>query len=167
MEPAAIPDVSVPLKSTLDLFLGFGADFFAFIFVAAVIAVFAFYFGSDRLMPLTAGLYAAIPLYTYFPFTEALGSNPYLSIGLYAILAILATICFSGLSYFMAGGGVGFLKTGALAVIIAGFVLAVSIHTLSIESVYTLSEPTKALFDPKFLFWWLLAPLAGLFVMGR
>ena len=167
MDVIGVPDVSIPLKSTLDLFIGFGADFFAFIVVAALIAAFAFYFGSDRLMPLTAGLYAGIPLYTYFPYTTMLGDNAYFSIALYAVLAVLATVAFSGLSYFMASGGAGFLKTGGLSIIIAGFILAVAVHLLPTQSVYTFSEPTRALFNLKFLFWWLVAPLAGLFILGR
>lgn len=168
MDPASVPDVSVPLKSALDLFIGFGADFFAFIVAAALIAAFAFYFGADRLMPFAAGLYAALPLYARFPYMEALGGNPYLEVALFAILVLVGTVAFSGLSYLLQSGGGGMLKTGALSVILAGFVLAIAVHVLPVSEFYTFSEPTRALFESEHaFFYWMLSPLAGLFLLGR
>jgi hypothetical protein len=157
-----------PVRSFIDILLGFGTDFFAFIVLASVIAVFAFYFGGDRLMPLIASLYAAIPLYTNFPFLSSLPNTPYVLIGLYLTLAVIALIAFSGLSYFMASSTVGFLNIAVLSGLTAGLFLAIAIHILPIEEVYTLSEPTKALFTSEnAFFWWLAAPLAGLFFFGR
>ncbi len=148
--------------------LSFGADFFAYIVVAALIAGFALFFGSDRFMALVAGIYAAIPLYMFFPYKDMLGDSPYLSVGLYLLFAALALVAFSGLSTFLSSTGFGFVRTIILSVLIAGFLLAVAIHILPMDKIYTFSGPTKALFSSSTAyFWWLVAPLAGIFFFGR
>ena len=130
-------------------------------------AVFAFYFGGDRLVPLIAALYAGIPLYQFFAYKESVGDNPYLLVGLYVVLVVLSLLAFSGLSYF-AGGALGFLKMGGLSILTAGLILAIAVHILPVGSIYSFSEPAKALFaSDQAFFWWLLAPLAGLFLFGR
>ena len=164
----AVPDVSGQVTSAMDLFFGLGVDFFSFIVVAALVAVFAFYFGGDRLVPLMAALYAAIPLYMFFAYKDIVGDTPYLLVGLYVVLVVLSLIAFSGLSYFTGGGAIGFLKVGTLSILTAGLMMAIAIHVLPFESLYSFSEPTKALFaSDQAFFWWLLAPLAGLLVFGR
>ena len=168
MGASSTPDIIEPVRSFIDLLINFGTDFFAFIVIAGVIAAFAFYFGGDRLLPLFAALYAAIPLYQNFPFTSLLPDTPYALIGLYLALVVAGVIAFSGLSYFMASSSVGFLNIGVLSALAAGLLLAIAIHILSIEEVYAFSEPTKALFTSEnSFFWWLAAPLVGLFFFGR
>jgi len=168
MDPVGVPNIGAPLKMTMDIVIAFGADFFVFIVIAAVIAVFAFYFGSDRLSALIGGVYAAIPLYLAFPYRELLPDSPSVSIGIFMAFGALATIAFTGLSAFIASSSTNFLRVGALSVIIAGFIIAVAIHVLPVEQVYTFSAPTKALFaSSTSYFWWLTAPLAGLFFLGR
>ena len=168
MDPLGVVSVAEPLDSAASLIISFGLDFFAFIVVAAVIAAFAFYFGGDRLMPLIAALYAGVLLYAQFPYMSYIPNNPYFSIAIYLGLVAVALIAFSGLSYFMSGGAVGMVKLLGLSVLTAGLVLAIAIHVLPIDQVYTISEPTKALFAGDLMyFWWLAAPLAGLFFFGR
>jgi hypothetical protein len=162
------PDISGSLGSTMDMVMQFAADFLAFIVVAALIAAFAFYFGRDRLMALIGGLYAAIPLYQAFPFFESLPQNPYIEIGVFLAFLFAGLIAFSGLSAFLARSASNFLGTGILSVVTAGFVLAVAVHILPVSEIYTFSEPTLALFsDDQIFFWWLLAPLGGLFFFGK
>ncbi len=155
-------------QSILDMFFGLGADFFAFIVVAAVIAGFAFYFGGDRLIPLTAAIYAAIPIYGAFIYRDMLPDGAYISLGLYLLIVLIAAAAFSGLIIFGTGGGIGFVKLLGLSVLTAGLLLAVAIHNLPIQEVYVMSPPTLALFgsDTAYLAW-LTAPLAGLFLFGR
>ena len=168
MAPLGLPAVSASFTDVTHTLLSFGTDFFAFIVLAALIALFAVTFGSDRLMPLTAGIYAGIPLYTAFPYREMLGDNPYVVIGLYLFFVIIGLVAFSGLASFLSSTGLGFVRTVALSIVIAGFLLAVAIHILPAQEVYAFSEPTKALFaSPVAYFWWLVAPLAGVFFLGR
>ncbi|MBI3573457.1 hypothetical protein HY090_00210 [Candidatus Kaiserbacteria bacterium] len=152
----------------LDLLLSFSADFIAFIVLTVAVMLFALYFGRDRLSPLIAGLYAALALYTAFPYTLSLLSGPYMKIGLYLVFAVLGFITFSGLSYFTAAHSGGFLTELIVAILIAGFLLAISTHVLPVQDIYTFTPATKALFaSDQAFFWWLFAPLAGLFFIGR
>lgn len=158
-----------PLQSAVDTVISFGTDFFAFIVIAAVIAAFSFYFGRDRLMALIAALYAAIPLYQKFPYASLLPpNNAYVQIGLYLAFVLLGTVAFSGLSAFLARSTSSFLGTAVLSITTAGLLLAVGIHILPLQQVYTISAPTIALFaSDQMFFWWLAAPLAGLFFFGK
>ena len=155
-------------QSLVDTVIRCGTEFSAFIVIAALVMAFAFYFGHDRLLPLIAALFMAITLSKAFPFSSMLPVNPYTQVGLYAGFVVIGLIAFSGLSYFMASGSIGFVKTGILSVLTAGLIIAIAIHFLSIENIYAFSAPTKALFaSNQAFFWWLIAPLAGLFFLGR
>lgn len=167
MEPNVTPPVGDALRSSVDLFIGFGTDFFAFIFVAAIVAAFSFYFGRDRLIPLVAGLLAAIPLYTHFAFIGLLGTNPLLHIGLFAAFTLLGVVAFMGLSGWVPSSGTGFVKVLGLSAITAGLILSIALNILPLSEVYTVSEPTHALFSSQNFFWWLLAAVGGVFLLGR
>jgi hypothetical protein len=160
-------DFAGALQWTVDFVIHAGTDFFAFVAVAAVVAAFAFYFGRDRFMPLVASLYAAIPLWQVFPWHQFI-TTPLVSIALYFGIALAALIAFSGLSAFLAGGSVGFIKLILLSGLTAGMILAIAIHILPVHELYTFSPPTLALFSSDQAFFiWLAAPLAGLFFFGR
>ncbi|XKT74270.1 MAG: hypothetical protein ACJKTH_02865 [Patescibacteria group bacterium UBA2163] len=160
-------DLGGTLQYLLDLIVDFSSDFFAFIVVAAAIAAFAFYFGRNRIVPLTAALYAAIPLYMQFPYMEYI-TTPLLHIALYLGITALALVAFSNLASFVAEGSIGFIKLVTLSASVAGLLLAVSIHVLPVEDIYTFSAATRALFAPgEAFFLWLVLPLAGIFVLGR
>lgn len=162
------PSIAEPLKAALDYVIAFGADFFAFIVVAGAIATLAFYFGRDRLISLIAALYAAIVLYRAFPYGSLIPSDPYIQIGVFVGFTLIALIAFSGLSFFLARSTSSFLGTGVLSVVTAGLILAIAIHVLPVQTLYTFSQPTMALFSSvEMFFWWLLAPLVGLFFFGR
>ena len=154
---------------TVDFFVQVGTDFFAFIVVAGFVAAFAFYFGRDRLMAFIAGLYAAIVLYRAFPYGSFLPQdNPYVQIGVFVGFFLAALVAFSGLSAFLARQTSGIFGTLVLSAVTAGLILAIAIHILPVQSLYTFSAPTLALFaSAEMFFWWLLAPLAGLFFFGR
>jgi hypothetical protein len=166
MDSTSSLDVGDALQGAVNLFLGFGSDVFIFITLVALIAVFAFYFGRDRLMPLVAGIYAALVLYAHFPYTEYL-TSPYLSIGLFFGLSFVGMIAFSGLAGFFSSSGVGFIKVVGLSVITALFVMAVAVNILPASEIHTFSTPTLALFAKDFFFWWLVAPLVGVFILGK
>jgi len=152
----------------LDFIVGFATDFLAFIVVAAAIAAFAFYFGRNRLMPLIAAIYAAIPLYLFFPFQTPLLQDHYIAIGLYLLFVFLALVAFSGLSAFMASADRSLLRVVGMSVLVAGALLAIGIHILPLEQIYTFNAATKALFaSSQSFFWWLVAPLIGLFFLER
>jgi len=165
---ATTSNIQSQLHNLSSLITGVGSDFFAFIILTAIFLGFSFYFGRDRFAPLIAALYAALALYVAFPFTFSFLNGPYPHIALFAGLVLLGFIAFSGLSYFMAQQSSGIIGSLMLSAIIAGFVLAISIHVLPVQDVYTFTDATKALFaSNQAYFFWLLAPLAGLFFIGR
>ncbi|MBY0539041.1 hypothetical protein K2P56_01215 [Patescibacteria group bacterium] len=163
------PGIAEPLKAALDYVIAFGADFFAFIVVAGAIATIAFYFGRDRLISLIAALYAGIVLYRAFPYGSLFpADNAYIQIGVFVGFTLVSLLAFSGLSFFLARSTSSFLGTAILSGVTAGLILAISIHVLPVQTIYTFSAPTLALFaSPEMFFWWLVAPLAGLFFFGR
>ena len=169
MDPLGGQSILEPFRALTDFIIGFGIDFIAFIIIAGLIAAYAFYFGRDRLVALIGGLYAAVLLYQKFPYGSFLpADNPYIQIGLYVGFTLVAMIAFSGLSFFLARSTSSFLGTAILSIVTAGLILAIGIHILPVQQLYTFSAPTLALFssDQSF-FWWLVAPLAGLFFFGK
>jgi hypothetical protein len=162
------PSIEGPLRTAVDYVIAFGTDFFAFLVVAGIIAALAFYFGRDRLVALIAALYAAITLYRAFPYWTSIPNDPWVQIGVFAVFAAASLIAFSGLSFFLARSTSGFLGTAILSGVTAGLILAIAVHVLPVQTLYTFSPPTMALFaSPEMFFWWLLAPLLGLFFFGR
>lgn len=170
MDPLAATDVGQSLDSVVDVVVAFGADFFAFIVLAAVIFGMAFYFGRDRLLALMAAVYAAVVLYQTFPYTSWLPEgNAWVQIGLYLVFLIAGWVAFSGLSYFLSRSDTeGFLGTAILSAATAGILIAIGVHVLPVTEIYTFSAPTLALFQSEEAFFlWLLAPLAALFAFGK
>lgn len=160
--------VEGPLRAAVDYVIAFGTDFFAFLVVTGIIAALAFYFGRDRLVSLVAALYTAVVLFRAFPYGSMLPSDPWIQIGLFILFVAAGLIAFSGLSFFLARTTSGFLGTAILSGVTAGLILAISIHVIPVQTFYTFSAPTLALFaSPEMFFWWLVAPLLGLFFFGR
>ncbi len=154
--------------SALNFIIGFGNDFFVFIITAGLVVGFAFFIGRNRLMPLIAGLYTAIPIYIFFPFQSTLLSDPWIALALYAVTTFLAYTAFSGLSHFMGSAPRSFLRVGSISVIVAGMLLAVGIHVLPLENIIAFNAVTKALFASNLSFFlWLIAPLGALFFLER
>lgn len=161
-------DIGARFHAALNFIIGFGQDFLPFIILAGLVAGFAFFLGRNRLMPLIAAMYTAIPLYLFFPFQTALLQDHYIAIALYLLFVFLSFVAFSGLSFFMASAPRSFLRVGAMSILVAGTLLAIGIHILPLEQIYTFNSATKALFaSNQSFFWWLLAPLVGLFFLER
>ncbi len=167
MNTDVVPSANDALHNLVSQLSSFSTDFFSFIVITAAVLLFALYFGRDRTAPLIAALYASLVLYEAFPF-PAMIPGPYLQIGLYLLFTAILFIAFSGLSYFMAARSGGFVVEVIMAALVAGFVLAISIHVLPVQQIYLFTDATKSLFaSNQAFFWWLVAPLAGLFFLGR
>lgn len=161
-------DVGSTLETVTAILVHFATDFFAFLVVAAVVAAFAFYFGRDRIVPLIAALYASIPLFIYFPYDTSAFGGVIVTLALWLFFVLIGLVAFSGLGAFIASGSVGIVKMLLLSGATAGLVLAIFIHILPVQDIYTFSGPTIALFDSsEAFFFWLVAPLVGIFFLGR
>lgn len=161
-------DVGTTLQFLTDTLVSFSTDFFAFLVVAAVVAAFAFYFGRSRIVPLVAALYASIPLFIFFPFDTTPYGGVIVTLALWLGFVLLSMVAFSGLAAFVASGSIGLIKLVVLSGATAGLVLALAVNVLPVEEIYTFSAPTLALFNtPEAFFFWLAAPLVGIFLFGR
>ncbi len=168
METINPSDVGGTLEFLTTTAIHLATDFFAFLVIGGVIAGFALYAGRDRFAPLIAALYASIPLFMFFPYDVSAYGGVIVQLALWVFIVLLALVAFSGLSSFVAGGSIGLIKLLILSATTAGFLIAVGIHILPVEQVYTFSAPTRALFvSSEALFFWLVAPLAALFLFGR
>ncbi len=161
-------DVGATLETVTTILVHFATDFFAFLVVAAVVAAFAFYVGRDRIVPLIASLYASIPLFVYFPYDTSAFGGIIVTLALWVTFVLLGLVAFSGLSAFIASGSVGLIKMLALSAATAGLIIAIGVHILPVQTIYSFSAPTLALFNStEAFFFWLVAPLAGIFLFGR
>lgn len=162
-------DIGEVLQSVVNFVIAFSTDFFAFLVVAGLILGFAFYFGRDRILALIAGIYAAVVLYQAFPYASILpNSSAPVLIALFIAFVVAGWLAFSGMSFFLAKSESGLLGTAILSAATAGLLIAVGIHVLPLEQLYTFSVPTKALFESaEMFFWWLVAPLVALFFFGK
>ncbi|MBV9349730.1 MAG: hypothetical protein JO026_03185 [Patescibacteria group bacterium] len=158
-------------ESEIQIFLnhlgGFATDFLPLIVLTGLLLLYSVYFGRDRFAPLIAGLYAALVLYTAFPYTLAVLAGPLAKVLFFGALTVLTTFAFSGLSHFMARAGSSLLSSIILSIAVAGFLTAISLHTLPVTEVYHFNAATKALFATnQAFFWWLAAPLVAVFFFG-
>ncbi|PIR85516.1 hypothetical protein COU15_00265 [Candidatus Kaiserbacteria bacterium CG10_big_fil_rev_8_21_14_0_10_45_20] len=161
-------DLGGNLDSVLNFFIHFGSEFLAFIVLTAIVVAFTFYFGRERIAPLIAGLYIAIPLYQIFPYEEGILTTPLLQISFYLLIVVLTMVAFSGLSSVFPTSGGGLIGLVILSAITAGMVIAIAIHILPVESLYTFSGATKALFESSQAFFlWMVAPIVGVFFFSR
>ena len=163
-----LSQIGALLQTIWNNILQFSAEFLAFVVVSAGVAAFAFYFGRNRILPFIAALYASIPLYVSSPFDLSPYGGAIVEIAFWILLVFLAYVAFSSLGSFIASVSVGFLNVVILSVTTAGLILAIAISVVPIQTFYTFTPATLALFNtPQGFFFWLVAPLAALFVFTR
>lgn len=149
-----------------------GGDFVIVIVLLALFFVFAWYVGRGPFVAILFALYAAYATYIVFPYMSYLPSAPASSsvlahIGLYAALTlifyiILRRVVVSDFLY------IAVLGLVVLALLAAGFVIALAYHTFDVTSIYQFTPAIDALFAPKeYFFWWFAGPAIGLFFLAR
>ena len=160
METASIIDF---LKESLYLILVFGG-----------FLLYSMVRGKQSLINLIMGLYLALLLSIEFPYYDALigsagaASESVIKIIIFAGFAIFSTILFGHLMprEFDETAFEGFGKKALFALGATVLVMAFSFHVLPVTEFLTPGTPIQSLFAPESLFfWWLLAPLAVLFLL--
>lgn len=158
---------------------GFGdiVAFFGNFLVLLVLAVLLFFFalraGRAMLISLILALYVGFALFSVFPFKEMflVGDTPLVravaGIALFAVFTffpyvLLRRVSTSGTIH------INPLVLALLTLVTGGFVLALGYHVLNIAAVIPLTPSLDALFAPdKYFFWWVLAPLVGIYATAR
>jgi hypothetical protein len=159
------------LRDLVGTVISLGTDFFSFVILAGVLAAYGFYTGRDRLVALTLALYPALLVHSTLPesWFASFGGGPWISIGLFAALAIAANMAIVGVVNGV--GGSSFPDILGLIVIAgacAGLLIAIALYSLPVQQVFAFNDATLALFTSQVaLFWWYLAPLVAVFFFAR
>lgn len=136
--------------------------------------IFAVSFGRQTITNIIFGLYFAFLISLQFPYYGALESNAgspqsqaIMVLGIFIVLLALSTLLFIHVmprEYDEKALG-GFWKKLLLASAATALVAAFSYHALPVTEFITPGSPVQYLFgSEKSFFWWLLAPIAVLFV---
>ncbi len=149
-----------------------GGDFLVVLILLAVFFLFARYTGRGQFVALLISLYTGYALYSIFPFMRFLPTAP-------PVTALIADVAlyslFVGATYVILRRVVvsDFLSVGTISLIIlsflaATFLIALAYHVFPTRAVYAFTPALNALFaSPDLFFWWFMAPLLGLFFLGR
>lgn len=146
------------------------------IIVFSVFLGYAMVRGKQSLINLILGLYLALLISLKFPYydtilggTQAASStDSIIMIALFAVFTFAGTFMFSRLipRDYEDAGFRGLPKKILFAALASILVMAYSYHALPITDLITPGSPIQALFGPESnFFWWLLVPLAGLFLL--
>lgn len=152
--------------------INFVGNFLALLIVTGALFLFALKVGRAAFIALVMALYAGVALFTVFPYKDMLSGDS-------ATATFVANaIIFGVLTFFPYVLLRRISTTGSmhinpvllcgLALLAAGFVLAVGYHLLGLSAALPLTPSLSALFGPdKYFFWWFVAPLVGIFLVGR
>lgn len=143
------------------------------IFIALLF--FAMVRGRRAITSLILGFYFALLLSLKFPYYQAiseatksfLGSSA-ISILVFAVFAALCTMLMDRLLFYRIDEAAfqSFGKKILLASIATILIMLYSYHVLPITNIVDPGLPASVLFEPpEYFFWWLILPLAGLFLV--
>jgi hypothetical protein len=148
-------------------------NFLVFIVLAAVLFFFANRMGRGPFIALIASFYIGFALFSVFPYEKVLlGGSGGLN---ESIASLVIYAIFTGIAYYILHRSVsgGFSPLGNAGTIIvslltAGFLIALSYHSFSLEGIYAFPAIIRTYFAPaQYFFWWFIAPLIGLAVIAR
>jgi len=138
-----------------------------FVIIVAVLVVFAMRVGKAALLALILSLYIGYAVYSVFPFAELAGGTPVGNIVVYTVAVIVSYLLVRRIG----SGGLGGIKMVpliALCVLTGGFLMALGYTAFDIDTVYNFPKTLDLLFAPsQYFFWWFIAPLVGMFLIGR
>ncbi len=161
----------------VSIITGISLDIVILAITFIALAGYGFYFGKGRLLAFIASFYASILLYTNFPYRESLtfskGSAQQKALSealIFLVIFLIANYVFIKVIH----GDFSFSKTSRMFEIgilsLSGTILVMVFYhqIVPLESVHTFSGAISGLFASKtLLFWWLLAPLAGILIGNR
>lgn len=158
----------------VDTLIGFLRDASVLLIVFGAVFGYGILRGQRSLLALTFGLYLALLLSLEFPYYEAIAHSAAflplhtLKLVLFGIFAVFGTILFSRLLSrvidVMAIEGIG--RKVILSLLTTALILSYSYHVLQIaDSINPGSKANMLFASHDSFFWWLLAPLIGIFLL--
>ena len=146
---------------------GLVGNVFVFLLIVAALVVFSMRVGKAALLALILSLYIGYAVYSVFPFTALAGGTPIANVVIFLTMTVVAYLLVRRVGTSGAGG----TRTVPLIILCAltgGFVMALGYTTFDIDTVYSFPKTLDLLFAPKeYFFWWFVAPLVGVFALGR
>ncbi len=159
------------LKGAVGTVTSLGGDFFAFLLVAAIAALYGFYAGRDRLAIFILAVYPAALLYTIFPYGDWIfknfGGGPWIPLFLFLGIFVACIIALSQMvSPNMGGALSGLPSLLIMAVAFATAVLGIATHIVPVTQIYQFTPAITTLFSGSIPFFLsLAAPLLAMFVV--
>ncbi|MCW9054756.1 MAG: hypothetical protein OQJ98_02130 [Candidatus Pacebacteria bacterium] len=147
--------------------------------IAAVFGALFFFAakrGKSRSIALMLSIYVAILSFLSFPFLDELtllkSSEVQVTLSHIAVFALgtfLAYLIIKRSVYAEYPGGAAqkFLQAGILAAGSTALLFAFAYHTLPVATLYDFNQSIDNLFSSAYFFYWLVAPLGGLYLVTR
>ncbi len=161
--------VETTLNTSLDIVVVIGA--------LLALTIFGVYFGKDRLFALILSWYAAATVFLFFPYGEKLmefSDNDMQLFGMkLAVFLVVMIIFYLLLARTIIvpqamGRGMQFVESLGLSFLFVGLVFVLFYHVIPIGPVYNFSALLDTAFaSQSYMFGWLLAPIAGLWITRR
>ncbi len=168
--------VLAPVMHFIHTVSGVTLDVIVLAIVLVVFASIGFYFGRGKLIALVLAFYPAVLLYEAFPYVEKFtfwrGSVGQVGLSHLLIFFILFIVCYLVIHSvyhddITISGGERMMQIGvlSLSLLIVGMVLTHIV--IPITGVYDFTPTVAGLFRNNLYFWWLIAPLAGVYFGAR
>ncbi|PIT96756.1 hypothetical protein COT82_01380 [Candidatus Campbellbacteria bacterium CG10_big_fil_rev_8_21_14_0_10_35_52] len=155
-------------KDTLNSVTNLPLDTIILIAVFIVLFAYGLHYGKYKIISLILSLYVAIPVFSYFPYTQIFSffaesekAILYSQIVFFLIIVVFFNIIIGKfmVEEFSASGFKRFIDDGFLAAAGGGLLLMISYHIIPITLIYDFAAPIDILFLPAtMLFWWLVIP---------
>ncbi|MBU1292835.1 hypothetical protein KJ819_02075 [Patescibacteria group bacterium] len=150
----------------------FIGNFLVLLIVAGAFFFFAIKVGRAAFITLVMSLYAGFALFTLFPYTKLITGDSVMTIFVAnaIIFAVLTYFPYVLLRRISTSGSIHIntLLLSGLSLLAAGLLLAIGYHALGLSAAVPLTPSLAALFAPSsYFFWWMAAPLVGIFLTAR
>ncbi len=137
---------------------------------------FALFYGKSRAVGLLISVYVGIIGFLSFPFLEEAtllksseAQTTLSHIGLFAVGVFIIYTVIQRFIYveYPASTLFRFIHAGIIAASTTALLFAFAYHTIPVGTLYDFNQTIDHLFSSEYFFWWLVAPLGGLFFVSR
>ncbi len=148
-------------------FLSFSSDAIIILAIIAIGSAYAYFMGKGRGISLLLSFFPTALIFLYFPFlktSEVILQIVVFLVILFAINTVMNRFISSNFPYSKIRT---IFEAIVIGILLGGFLLLTSYHLINIDSLYNFSSWTDALFAKNTLFYWLIAPFIGMFLLKK
>lgn len=172
-----IETLSGIVNTLADVFFVSPFDILIISLLFGMLVGFGFQYGKRHIITLLLTAYLTTLLYIFFPYTEKILEFESDALPLTAIIIATFTVLFLALYVlfirmvhisFPLSSGKRWLEVLLIGFVGTTFIIALLYHIIPLEAVYDFSPPIDRFFESTTaFFWWLVAPLVVLLVLGK